>query len=98
MAKPGLGSRHQAIARIIRKQVEQGRPCWWCGEAIDLDLPARHPLSFSVDHVVERRAGGESTLANSAPAHYGRCNSARSNRKRRRPGQPLAGAWRPRRW
>lgn len=31
---------------------DQGLPCALCGRAIDYSLPARHPLSFELDHVV----------------------------------------------
>lgn len=95
MAKPGLGARHQAIAVIVRRRVRQGAPCWLCGLPIDLEAAPRTRWSFSVDHVTPRSKGGQTTLANARPAHYG-CNSGRGNRT---PGAPSTRrAWRPRRW
>jgi 5-methylcytosine-specific restriction endonuclease McrA len=91
MAKPGLGSTHQTIAAILRKQVEHGAPCHLCGHPIDLHAEPRTRWSFSVDHLIPRSKGGKSTLTNSAPAHYG-CNSSRGN------GDNQRNTWRPRRW
>lgn len=97
MAKPGLGGRHQSIATILRRRAAAGEPCWICGRPIDTrpesegGPPARSRWSFSVDHLTPRSKGGTSTLANSAPAHYG-CNSRRGDGPKRRK------TWRPRRW
>lgn len=91
MAKPGLGGRHQAIAKIVRKQVEKGEPCHICEAPIDLTVPPRTRWSFSVDHITPRSKGGPSTLANALPAHYG-CNSRRGN------GTSKRKTWKPRRW
>jgi len=57
-----------------------GDTCTLCGERIDLTLPAPHPRSFSVDHIVPLALGGHPTdRSNLAPAHYG-CNSAKGAR------------------
>lgn len=49
--------------------------CHICGRPIDLSLPARHPESWSADHVVPLDHGGAAeSMDNLAPAHYG-CNS-----------------------
>lgn len=54
-----------------------GSVCWLCGKVIRFDVPPRHPLSRSVDHVVALELGGHPTaLANLRPAHYG-CNSSK---------------------
>ncbi|WP_353962212.1 HNH endonuclease [Micromonospora sp. NBC_01655] len=51
--------------------------CWLCHQPISEGWPARHPKSYSVDHVVPRSKGGAVyDLANCRPAHYG-CNSSR---------------------
>lgn len=96
MAKPGLGSRHQTIAAIIRKQAAAGQPCWVCGQAIDTrpekqgGPPPRSRWAFSADHIQPRSKQGKSILSNYRPAHYG-CNSRRGNGTR-------STSWRPRRW
>ncbi|GIH91955.1 HNH endonuclease [Planobispora siamensis] len=69
--------------RTLREQLRNspaGRVCWICGHGIDLRLPARHPLSWSLDHVVPLdRGGDELNPANARAAHYG-CNSRKGNR------------------
>lgn len=50
--------------------------CRFCGESIDLTLPARHPKSWSLDHIRPLSEGGDPhDPANVAPAHFG-CNSS----------------------
>ena len=56
--------------------------CWICGDYIDKRLPARHPESFSVDHVVPLMAGGAPVARGNVRAAHYRCNSARGNRMR----------------
>lgn len=57
-----------------------GNVCYLCGRAIDLDLPARHPESWTVEHLDPVSLGGAVLdLDRARPAHY-RCNSARGNR------------------
>jgi 5-methylcytosine-specific restriction endonuclease McrA len=96
MAKPGLNGRWLAIAAIVRAQAARGEPCWLCQLPIDTRTPEqggpplRSRWSFSADHIKARSRGGESTLANTLPSHYG-CNSRRGNGTRRK-------AWRARRW
>lgn len=67
-----------------------GSICWLCGKPIRFDVPPRHPLSRSVDHVVALALGGHPTaLSNLRPAHYG-CNSRKGK------GRPSATRKRPR--
>lgn len=99
MAAPGLGGSWQAIARAVRQRAANGEPCWICGGRIDTRPPSeggpepRTRWAFSADHLKPRSKGGQSTLANAAPAHYG-CNSARGNRT----SSTDRTTWRPRRW
>jgi 5-methylcytosine-specific restriction endonuclease McrA len=60
---------------------ELGQPCWLCGYPVDLTLDMqRHPLGSSVDEVIPRSHGGDSTdLANLRHAHR-ICNTSRGNR------------------
>ncbi|WP_141579670.1 HNH endonuclease [Actinomadura sp. WMMA1423] len=100
MAKPGLGKRHQAIAVIVRKRAANGEPCYICHQPIDTrpakdgGPPTRSRWSFSAHHIEERNNGGQTVLANYAPAHFG-CNSSwgdgSTQRSKRKP-------WRPRKW
>lgn len=98
MAKPGLGTRHQTIAAIIRRQAEQGSPCHLCGRPIDTRPPdkggpqPRSRWAFSADHIAPRSKGGQTVLSNYRPSHYG-CNARRGNRTTQ-----ATTTWRPRRW
>jgi len=54
--------------------------CVICGKPIDLGLPARHPMSATVDHRIARSLGGDlMDPMNLGPAHL-RCNSSHGNR------------------
>lgn len=58
--------------------------CWWCGKYVDQELPRTHPMSRTVDHVLELWQGGaEVDRVNCRLAHR-RCNTAKSNRVRAR--------------
>ncbi|MFE0875362.1 HNH endonuclease [Streptomyces smyrnaeus] len=66
--------------RLVAAQKALGLPCWICGHNIDYQLDARHPLSFTLDHLVPlSKGGGRLDPANARSAHR-RCNSARGNR------------------
>lgn len=54
--------------------------CCICTKLIQLDLPPRHPLSFTIQHHVPLSKGGSDTLSNIGIAHYS-CNSKVGNRK-----------------
>lgn len=57
-----------------------GAPCALCGKPIDYDLPARHPMSFELDHIVPQSRGGDPwAWDNTQPAHR-ICNQRKSNR------------------
>jgi 5-methylcytosine-specific restriction endonuclease McrA len=63
--------------------------CWICGKWVDQELPRTHPMSRTVDHVVQLSHGGPPLdRANCRLAHR-RCNGRRAVRP---------GARRPRRW
>lgn len=67
----------------LRTQVfAEEQDCWWCGRYVDQALPRTHPMSRTVDHIVELWQGGDPLdRANCRLAHR-RCNSAKSNRTR----------------
>ncbi|WP_371674455.1 HNH endonuclease [Streptomyces sp. NBC_00289] len=55
-------------------------PCWLCGHNIDPRLDPRHPMSWTLDHLVPLSRGGDLLdPANARPAHR-RCNSSKGNR------------------
>ncbi|MEU0521947.1 HNH endonuclease [Streptosporangium sp. NPDC006007] len=64
----------------LRDQIRAiSRVCWICGHAIDLTLSPRHPLSWTLDHLMPLSKGGDPLdPANARSAHY-RCNSGRGN-------------------
>jgi hypothetical protein len=68
------GSRWKRIRRMV---LHGARLCGICGGPLRFDVPARHPLSPSVDHIRSLANGGEPfDRANLRATHYG-CNSRR---------------------
>ncbi|WWM24861.1 HNH endonuclease [Streptomyces sp. B21-104] len=66
--------------RLVASLKTAGLPCWLCGHNIDGRLTEKHPLSFTLDHVVPLSKGGDLLdPANARPAHRS-CNSSRGNR------------------
>jgi 5-methylcytosine-specific restriction endonuclease McrA len=57
-----------------------GMPCARCGHAINPHLDPRHPLSFTLDHIVPLSLGGSLLDPANARSMHRRCNSARGNR------------------
>lgn len=57
-----------------------GLPCAICGQPIDYDLPAMHPMSYELDEIVPVSLGGsELDPGNVQPAHR-ICNRRKSNK------------------
>ncbi len=61
------------------------RGCWICRafgrpDAIDYDLPARHPMSFEVDELIPVSKGGSPLDYRNVDATHRACNQWRSNR------------------
>ncbi|MEU8270145.1 HNH endonuclease [Sphaerisporangium sp. NPDC049002] len=57
-----------------------GDICWLCGHAIDLTLPAAHPMSWTADHVDPISRGGAPRDPRLLKPAHRRCNSKRGNR------------------
>jgi hypothetical protein len=53
--------------------------CCICNKPIDIDMPPRHPESFTIQHIIPVSLGGNDTVDNIKPAHYS-CNSRIGNR------------------
>ncbi|MFF9084414.1 HNH endonuclease [Streptomyces rubiginosohelvolus] len=66
--------------RLVAAVKALGDPCARCGHNIDPTLDARHPLSFTLDHVVPLSRGGNLLDPANARSMHRRCNSARGNR------------------
>ncbi|WP_448396050.1 HNH endonuclease [Mycolicibacterium pulveris] len=69
---------YQHVDRQIRNILKRCGDDCFCGQPIDYTLPAGHPDSFEVDHVLPMSHGGRKTLDNSRSSHR-RCNRTRSN-------------------
>ncbi|WP_077597861.1 HNH endonuclease [Olsenella urininfantis] len=73
----GNGNAKRKLTARLRKE---GRPCALCGMPIDYDLPAGHPWSFELDHIVPlSRGGAPYDYANVQAAHR-ICNERKGNR------------------
>jgi 5-methylcytosine-specific restriction endonuclease McrA len=59
--------------------------CWWCGQWVDQDLPATHPMSRTVDHLHALAKGGKPLDRNNLRLMHRRCNSIRANQERAKP-------------
>ncbi|MGW3594998.1 HNH endonuclease [Streptomyces sp. NPDC005167] len=66
--------------RLVAEVKAQRQPCWLCGYDIAPGLDARHPLSFTLDHVVPLSRGGSLLDPANARSAHRRCNSSRGNR------------------
>jgi 5-methylcytosine-specific restriction endonuclease McrA len=66
--------------RLVAEQKAKGLPCARCGYPIDPTLNARHPLSFTLDHVIPLSKGGSLLDPANARSMHRRCNSAKGNR------------------
>ncbi|MEU0359929.1 HNH endonuclease [Streptomyces cyaneofuscatus] len=66
--------------RLVASLRAAGGPCWLCGHNIDTSLDAKHPMSFTLDHLVPLSRGGDLLDPANARAAHRRCNSARGNR------------------
>ncbi|MFB7548582.1 HNH endonuclease [Streptomyces sp. NPDC056154] len=66
--------------RLVAAMKAMRQPCWLCGHAIPAHLDARHPLSFTLDHVVPLSRGGALLDPTNARSAHRRCNSSRGNR------------------
>ncbi|MDQ0795585.1 HNH endonuclease [Streptomyces sp. B1I3] len=77
--------------RLVAMVKAHGYPCWLCGRPIGYQLDARHPLSFTLDHLVPLSRGGSLLDPANARSAHRRCNSARGNRTERR--APARTSW-----
>lgn len=74
--------------RRYRRLCEQQRaleyPCWLCGKGIAYSITGpeagKHPLAFTLDHLVPLSKGGDLLDPANARSAHRRCNSARGNR------------------
>lgn len=66
--------------RLVAAVKALGMPCARCGHAINPTLDPRHPLSFTLDHIVPLSKGGDLLDPANARSMHRRCNSARGNR------------------
>ncbi|MEU0991950.1 HNH endonuclease [Streptomyces sp. NPDC005953] len=70
-----------------------GMPCWICGRGIDPQLDVKHPLSWTLDHLVPLSKGGALLDPANARSAHRRCNSKRGNRTEPQPQQRASRRW-----
>lgn len=66
--------------RLCHEVKALGDPCWLCGHNINPDLDPRHPMSFTLDHVMPLSRGGDLLDPRNARSAHRRCNSRKGNR------------------
>jgi 5-methylcytosine-specific restriction endonuclease McrA len=70
--------------RLCLAQRALGLPCWLCGHDIRYDIrgpdAGKHPLAFTLDHLLPLSRGGALLDPANARSAHRRCNSARGNR------------------
>lgn len=91
MTSAGRSSRRwlQVLVPNVKAQARAGRPCWFCGERVDVDLPNSDEASFQVQHIKSWRDHPHlrEDPANLAPSHR-LCNQTNgSSRPRSLPEQ-----------
>ena len=74
----------RAYRRKAAKLRRNSTTCWICGDAIDITLDHKDPMSWTADHL-DPLANGGHALGEIKPAHR-RCNSSRGARPQ--PPQP----------
>ncbi|WP_420034691.1 HNH endonuclease [Streptomyces sp. cg28] len=76
--------------RLVAAQKRLGLPCWLCGNEIPATVDGRrHPLAFTLDHLVPLSRGGDLLDPANARSAHRRCNSSRGNRPTvKRPKRP----------
>jgi 5-methylcytosine-specific restriction endonuclease McrA len=88
--KPWNGRPYRRATAEVRRR---GDPCWICGHNIDLTLDPRHPMSFTVDHVIPLTRGGDLLDPANLRACHRACNSQRGNRMTQRPQERASRRW-----
>jgi len=63
-----------------RKKIRNEDTCWLCGQWIDEQFKAPHPMSWSADHVIAVTRGGNNREGELKPAHR-ICNQKRYNKQ-----------------
>lgn len=72
--------------RLVAAVKALGLPCWICGHNIPANVDGRrHPLAFTLDHLIPLSRGGDLCDPANARSAHRRCNSARGNRTTTRP-------------
>jgi len=80
--------------RLVAAQKALGLPCWICGHNIPANVDGRrHPLAFTLDHLIPLSRGGDLTDPANARSAHRKCNSARGNRTAPRPQQRASRDW-----
>lgn len=74
MSRFSAGGRPWRRVSALLRASSTEHVCYLCGRLIDLSLPSRHPLSFSVDHVIPRSWGGAKLNLGNLRAVHNRCN------------------------
>lgn len=81
---PGNPRNGRPYRALCIRQRALGLPCWLCGHNIAYEIrgpeAGKHPLAFTLDHLVPLSRGGDLLDPTNARSAHRRCNSARGNR------------------
>lgn len=77
---PGTTHQGRPYRRLVAAVKALGDPCWLCGHNIDTNLDPRHPMSFTLEHVVPVSKGGSLLDPANARSAHRRCNSRKGTR------------------
>jgi 5-methylcytosine-specific restriction endonuclease McrA len=78
-----------AWLRVQAQVYAEETHCWWCRKWVNQELPRTHPMSRTVDHLLELWQGGDPLDRANLRLSHRRCNSAKSQKQRhpRRPAE-----------
>lgn len=85
-----LGRSGTAWTKLKAQVFAEETHCWWCHKPVNQALPRTHPMSRTVDHLVELWEGGDPLDRTNLRLSHRRCNSRKSI-KRRGKGRSPAG-------
>ena len=70
----------QAYYRNRKKILANNDTCALCGGRVDKELPAFHPMSPEIDHIIPVSKGGDPSAIENMQLAHRKCNRAKSDK------------------